>query len=59
MPVYKKALKEISLDEITKRLSIDKRRENIPKAEPKVNLKFGNGKEKGTVKENEKEWPVK
>lgn len=40
--IWELPLKEISLDEITKRLSIDKRKE-ILKAEPKCNLKFGNG----------------
>lgn len=50
--MHKKAFKEISLEEIN-RLSTDERRWKNPKAEPKVNLIFGNGKEKETVKETE------
>lgn len=48
--VHKKAFKEISLDEVPNRLSTDKENRKNSKAQSKINLIFGNGKEKGRRK---------
>lgn len=53
LSIYKKTFKDISLDEITNRLSTDKRREKISNAEPRVILIFGNRKEKEQKRKTE------
>lgn len=52
LSVHKKAFKERGVDEITNRLSTDKRtKKKNPNFEPQVNLIFGNVKEKQKIKE--------